>query len=103
MIERLAERGANLGATTSGLLQILDRVGADWLERAVAEVVARDQLKLRAVHHELDRLRYEAGMGPALTVPVTTSPEANAQVRPHALSTYDRLLGGKNGGRDGEE
>ena len=102
MIERLAERGANLGATTSGLLQILDRVGADWLERAVAEVVARDQLKLRAVHHELDRLRYEAGMGPALTVPVTTSQEANAQVRPHALSTYDRLLGGKNGGDHGE-
>ncbi len=102
MMERLAERGANLGAVTSGLLQILDRVGADWLERAVAEVVARDQLKLRAVHHELDRLRYEAGLTPALTVPVTTATGANAQVRPHALSSYDRLLGDNNGGRDGE-
>jgi len=101
MMERLAERGANLGAVTSGLLQILDRVGADWLERAVAEVVARDQLQLRAVHHELDRLRYEAGLAPALTVPVTSDANANAQVRPHALSSYDRLAG-ENEGSDGE-
>lgn len=101
MMERLAERGANLGAVTSGLLQILDRVGADWLERAVAEVVARDQLQLRAVHHELDRLRYEAGLGPALTVPITSDANANAQVRPHSLSSYDRLAGEKEG-TDGE-
>jgi hypothetical protein len=91
MMERLAERGGNLGATTSGLLQLLDRVGADWLERAVAEVVARDHLQLRAVHHELDRLRFEAGLAPALTVPVTTVASAKVQVRSHALSTYDVL------------
>jgi len=82
-------------------LQLLDRVGSDWLERAVAEVVTRDQLHLRAVHHELDRLRYEAGLAPALTVPVTAAANANAQVRPHALSTYDRLHG-ENGGGDAE-
>jgi transposase len=91
MMERLAERGANLGATTSGLLQMLDRVGADWLERAVAEVVARDQLQLRFVHHALDRLRFEAGLAPASLVAVTTEPAAKVHIRPHALSTYDRL------------
>lgn len=101
MMERLAERGANLGAVTSGLLQLVDRVGAEWLERAVAQVVARDQLHLRAVHHELDRLRYEAGLAPALTVPVTAAASANVQVRPHALSTYDRLHG-EDGGGDAE-
>lgn len=90
MIEKLAERGANLGAATSGLLQLLDRVGADMLERAVADVIARDQVHLRAVHFALDRLRYEAGLGPALTVPVTDDVRANTHVRPHALSTYDR-------------
>ena len=37
MMEKIAERGGNLGATTQGLLQLLDRVGADLLERAVAE------------------------------------------------------------------
>ena len=99
MMERLADLGANLGAATSGLLQLLDRVGAETLERAVGEVVARDQLHLRAVHHEVDRLRYEAGLKPALTVPVTTDARANAHVRPHALATYDRLHG-DDGGSD---
>ena len=91
MIEKLAERGSNLGAATSGLLQLLDREGADLLERAVAGVLARDQVHLRAIHFELDRLRHEAGLAPALSVPVTGDVRANTHVRPHALSTYDRL------------
>jgi transposase len=91
MMERLAERGANLGATTSGLLQLLDRVGAETLERAVAEVVAHDQPNLRAIHHVIDRLRHEAGQPPPLSVAVTADARATAHVRPHALSTYDRL------------
>ena len=93
MMEKIAERGGNLGATTSGLLQLLDRTGADRLERAVAEVVAHDQPHLRAVHHALDRLAREAGQPPPLSVPVTTDPRAAVHVRPHALSTYDRLHG----------
>ena len=95
MMERLADRGANLGAATSGLLQLLDRVGADLLERALVEIVARDQLTLRALHHEVDRLRYEAGLAPPLTVAVTADLRARTQVRPHALSTYDRLHAGR--------
>jgi hypothetical protein len=91
MMERIAERGGNLGATTSGLLQLLDRVGAPLLEQAVAEVVAHDQMHLRAIHHVLDRLRHEAGLPPALSVPVSTDARAAVHVRPHALSTYDQL------------
>ena len=91
MMETLAERGANLGATTSGLIQLLDRVGAEMLERAVAEVVAHDQPKLRAIHHVLDRLRHEAGQPAPLSITVTSDVRAQVQVRPHALSTYDRL------------
>ena len=91
MIEKLADRGENLGAATSGMLQMLDRVGADMMERAVAEVVARDRLKLRDVHHEIDRLRFEAGLPPPLSVQITTDVRANTPVRTHALSTYDRL------------
>ncbi len=91
MMERIAERGGNLGATTSGLLQLLDRVGAGMLERAVAEVVAHDQPNLRAVHHVLDRLRHEAGQPPPLSVAVTSDARASVQVRTHALSTYDNL------------
>ena len=103
MIEKLAERGANLGGATSGLLQLLDRVGADMLERAVAEVVAGGKLELRAVHFALDRLRYEAGLAPSLTVPVTGDLRANSQVRPHALSTYDRLHAEEDGGTDDDQ
>ena len=91
MIERLAERGENLGAATSGLLQLLDRLGAEIVERAVAEVVVRDRLQLRDVHHEIDRLRFEAGLPPPLSVAVTSDVRARAAVRTHALSTYDRL------------
>src|SRR5271170_2409448 len=91
MMDRLAARGDNLGAATSGLLQLLDRIGADLLERAVAEVVARDRLHLRDVHHEVDRLRFEAGLPVPLSVPVTSDVHARASVRTHALSTYDRL------------
>ena len=91
LMEHIAERGGNLGAATSGLLQMLDRVGAEMLERAVAEVVAHDQMNLRAIHHVLDRLRHQAGQPLPLSVPVTTDVRAAVQVRPHALSTYDRL------------
>ena len=95
MMDRLAERGENLGAATSGLLQLLDRIGADLLERAVAEVVARDRLRLRDVHHEVDRLRFEAGLPVPLSVPVTTDTRARIPVRTHALSDYDRLQSSK--------
>jgi hypothetical protein len=70
---------------------MLDRVGAEMLERAVAEVVAHDQMNLRAIHYVLDRLRHEAGQPLPLSVPITTDARAAVQVRPHALSTYDRL------------
>ena len=43
----------------------------------------------------------EAGLDPALTVPITSHANANAQVRPHSLSSYDRLAAEK-GGTDGE-
>jgi transposase len=91
MIERIAERGGNLGATTSGLLQLLDRVGAEVLERAVAEVVAKDQPNLRAIHPVLDRLLHEAGQPQPLSITVTNDARARVQVRPHALATYDQL------------
>jgi hypothetical protein len=105
MMDHIAERGGNLGATTSGLLQMLDRVGAQMLERAVAEVVAHDQMNLRAIHHVLDRLRHEAGQPLALSVPVTTDARAAVQVRPHELSTYDRLhqKNDNDGNADGDD
>jgi transposase len=103
LMDKLAERGGNLGATTSGLLQLLDRTGAELLERAVAEVVGHDQPHLRAVHHALDRLRQQAGQPLPLSVPVTTDARAAVHVRPHALSTYDQLHGSSDKGGTDED
>ena len=58
---------------------------------ATAEVVAHEQMNLRAIHYVLDRLRHEAGKPLPLSVPVTTDARATVQVRPHLLSTYDQL------------
>jgi len=102
MIDKLAQRGDNLGGATSGLLQLLNRVGAETLERAVADTLARDQVHLRAVHFAVDRLHHEAGLPPPLSVPVTADIRANTQVRPHALATYDRLHAGEEEGADGD-
>ena len=93
MMERIAERGGNLGATTSALLILLERTSAPMLERAVAEVLRAETPTLRAVHHALDRLHHQAGEPPALSVSVTRDARALVHVRPHALSTYDQLHG----------
>ena len=57
----------------------------------MAAAIARDQFHLRAIHHEVDRIRHAAGLPPPLSVAVTHDPRAQTTVRPHALSTYDRL------------
>ena len=100
MMTKLAEQGANLGGATLCLLQLLDRVGAESLEQAVAHVVSLGDLRLRAVHETLDRIRFEAGQMPMISVPITTYENAKAQVRPHALSTYDRLSRSSKGHDD---
>ena len=78
MMERLADRGANLGAATSGLLQLLDRVGPDLLERAVAEVV-----ELCGAPHEIDEvgyLSYDARHADLLFEVVTRRYEKNRSI-----------------------
>ena len=66
-------------------------LSAGMLERAVAEVVAQDQLHLRAVHFALDRLRYEAGLAPPMTIPISADTRANMHVRSHSLASYDGI------------
>jgi hypothetical protein len=52
------------------------------------------------VHHEVDRLRFEAGLPAPLSVSVTPDARALTPVRTHALSTYDRLQNPKGGDDD---
>ena len=55
-------------------------------------------LRLRDVHHEIDRLRYEAGLPTPLSVPVTSDILCkHARAYACTVSTYDRLQSPKGG------
>jgi transposase len=101
MMHRLAEQGANLGATTSRLLQLLDQVGAERMERAVSEALTLGMPTLRAVHHLLDKHLRESGQAIPVAIPISNPRFARAVVKHHALSTYDRIH--QHQGDDDEE
>jgi len=85
----LAHRGGNLGATTSGLLRLLDRYGARALEQALATAMARDVHSLGAVRQILDQQAHAAGKLPPVAVALTDPRVRDLIVQPHALTTYD--------------
>ena len=88
----LANRGGNLGATTVGLLRLLDRHGARALEAALAAAVGKGVLSLGAVRHILDQQDHAAGKPPPITVTLPDDPRVrDLVVKPHALTTYDQL------------
>ena len=90
LLAAIAERGGNLGGSTTGLLRMLDTYGAVELEAAIAEVVERQVLHLSAVHQVLDRRRHQRGAPPPVRVTLPDDPRVkNIAVRPHDLSTYD--------------
>jgi hypothetical protein len=70
---------------------MLDQVGAAALQRAVVEALALGNPTLRAVHHLLDKHLRESGQTPAVAVPISDPRFADVVVRPHALSSYDRI------------
>jgi hypothetical protein len=85
----LANRGGNLGATTSGLLRLLDRYGARALEQALATAVARSVHSLGAVRQILDQQAHAAGKLPPVAVALDDPRVRDLVVTPHALTTYD--------------
>lgn len=94
----VAERGGNLGSHTNGLLKLLDGHGADELEAAVVEVVARDAPHLHAVRQVLDRRRHADGRPPPVPVALPDDPRVRGLVvKPHRLDAYDRV------GQDGDD
>ncbi|MBM4027607.1 MAG: IS21 family transposase [Planctomycetes bacterium] len=85
----LANRGGNLGATTSGLLRLLDRHNARALEQALATAITREVYSLGAVRQILDQQTHAAGQLPPVAVALTDSRIRDLIVQPHALTTYD--------------
>jgi len=85
----LAHRGGNLGATTSGLLRLLDRYGARALEQAVASAIAKGVHSLGSVRQILDQQAHAEGKLPPVAVALDDPRVRDLIVKPHALDTYD--------------
>ena len=84
LLERAAERGANLGAITAGLLRLLDRYDAADLQAAILEALERDVPHPNAVRFALERQREQHGDAPpiAIVLPAHVR-DRDAPVRPH--------------------
>jgi len=98
LFKALARQGQNLGGATVTLLRQLELVGAAELEAALAEVIQHGTPHLAAVHHVLERRRYERGNPPP--VGRHLPPDDRVQgpvVTPHSLSDYDQI------GRDDDD
>jgi transposase len=92
LLERLAERGKNLGYATRRLLALLDAHGAEALEAAVREVLARDVPHVYGVEQVLERERRARGLPPALAITLPDDPRVrDLDVRPHPLESYDAI------------
>ena len=92
LLLRAAERGANLGAITTGLMRLLHRYGAAELQIAVREAIDRGVPHPNAVRLALERRREQRGDPPPVAIALPAAVQArDAPVRPHALDTYDRL------------
>lgn len=92
LLERLADRGMNLGHATMLLLRLLRTYSAEALETAIAEALAHDVPHVHAVRQVLERNHAARGRAPQAALPwPEDAPGADVVVRPHDLSTYDDL------------
>jgi hypothetical protein len=86
--------GGHLGGTTTRLLHLLDRYGADDLDAALAEAQDRGAFAAQSVAHILDQRARARGVQPPLDVVLPDDPRVrDLVVTPHALDRYDQLSG----------
>jgi phosphoglycolate phosphatase-like HAD superfamily hydrolase len=92
LLKRAAARGYNLGSITRDLAKLLDRYGAQAMQAAATEALARDVPHPNAVLLALEHARELRQQSP----PVATQLSERARrldvaVRAHALGSYDEL------------
>lgn len=93
-IGAIALHGGHLGSTTTRLVVLLERFGKSALDAAIAEAHGRKAFSARSVEHILDQSRRAQGMPPPLEVVLPNDPRVrDLRVRPHALTSYDTLMG----------
>ena len=87
-----AARGEVIGPITVSLLHLLDRYGAQELDVAIREALARAVPHPNAVRLALERRRHERGAPPPVTVVLPEHVRScDIRVTPHALDSYDQL------------
>jgi len=90
--EHIAQRGGNLGATTSALLRLLERYGAAELEASITEAMALGRAHLGAVRQLLDHRQSAKGKPPPITGALSNDPRVrDIVVKTHGLSSYDEI------------
>jgi uncharacterized alpha-E superfamily protein len=92
LLQRAAARGHNLGSITAELSRLLDRYGAQPLQAAVIEALARDVPHPNAVRLALERAREQLQQLPPVATQLSERARSlDVTVRHHALHTYDEL------------
>jgi hypothetical protein len=77
--------------------------GAEALEVAIKDALARDVPHVGAVRQVLERERAARGMAPPLPIPLADARLRELRVRPHALETYDSLTKKRKEAHDGDD
>jgi len=96
LMDRLAERGANLGAATGRLLRLLDEFGAVAVERAIVVAIDKGVSDPESVRHILDSDAKRQGQQPKIAVELPDDPRVrDLAVEPHDLDTYDSIDAGE--------
>ena len=93
-LAEVLSHGGHLGGTTTRLLHLLDRYGADDLDAALAEAQGRGAFAAQSVAHILDQHARARGVRPPLDVVLPDDPRVrDLVVTPHDLDRYDQLSG----------
>ena len=102
-LEKVALHGGHLGGTTTRLLHLLDRYGADELDAALLEAHHRGAFAAHSVAHVLDQRR-RARRAPTPFDPILPDDPRvrDLDVRPHPLGSYDVLAKTDDQGGDDE-
>jgi transposase len=92
LLRELARRGENLGSQTFRFLKLLERYGAERLERSACEAVEKGVVDPRSLELILERERIEEKRAPIVPVELPSDPRVREiSVRPHELSSYQIL------------
>ena len=92
-LQRLAERGENLGGAVSSLLRMIRNHGSKIVSAAVTEVVAKGSCNLKSVHFVLARLERKGEIPTHTSAPFASEEHANLTVIHHDPKTYDQITG----------